>query len=132
MNIKYEFVTGEIVEVEVSDDIGEISIELDRGIYNVDHRETRRHNSVENLQEQGIQLIDDGKNVELIIEKHEMCETLKNVLDKLLPQQRELIQKVFFEGVSVSDIARKEGVDKSAISHRLNRIYQQLQKLLDK
>ena len=45
MKVKYEFLTGEIVEVEVSNDIGEVSIELDREIYNSDQSETRRHTS---------------------------------------------------------------------------------------
>ncbi len=46
MNIKYEFLTGEIVEIKVPAGISEISIAIDKGIYNSDRRETRRNNSM--------------------------------------------------------------------------------------
>ena len=46
MKIKYEFVTGETVEVEVDDSIGKVMVELDRIEYNNDHKETRRHCSL--------------------------------------------------------------------------------------
>ena len=39
MKIKYEFVTGETVEVEVDDSIGKVMVELDRIEYNNDHKE---------------------------------------------------------------------------------------------
>ena len=43
MKIKYEFVTGEISEVEVEDSLGELLVDMDRLEYNVNHKETRRH-----------------------------------------------------------------------------------------
>lgn len=130
MKIKYEYVTGESVEIEVPEGIGEVSIELDRAIYNSDHRETRRHNSVETMQEQGVQLSDKRVDVSSAIEKQEMTDTLNNALDKLLPQQRELIRKVFIEGMSVSSIAREEGVNEGAIRNRLRKIYKRVKTIL--
>ena len=126
MKVKYEFLTGEIVEVEVSNDIGEVSIELDREIHNSDRREIRRHNSVDKLQVQGIQIADGSVDVVSIIEKKERREALFNALGKLLPQQRELIQKVFFEGRPMADIAREEGVYEGAVRNRLRKIYKKL------
>ena len=46
MKIKYEFAT-ETVEIEVTDDWGAIVVDLDRQDYNTDHKETRRHCSLE-------------------------------------------------------------------------------------
>ena len=132
MNIKYEFLTGEIVEVEVPDDIGEVCIDMDRAIYNSDHRETRRHNSVENLQEQGIHLIDHGADVVSAIEKLETNEILQNALAKLLPQQRELIRQVFIEGRTMTSIAREEGVTAKAIQDRVNKVKNRLRKIIKK
>ena len=132
MRIKYEFLTGEIVEVEVPDNIGEVSIELDRDIFNSDRRETRRHNSVENLQEQGVQMADESVDVVSIIEKQETSQALHKALDKLLPQQWDLIQKVFFEGRPMADIAREEGVTSKAIQNRINKIKTQLRKEIEK
>jgi len=50
-----------------------------------------------------------------------MRAAIHKALKNLLPQQRELIHKVFFEGKSVSEIARAEGVDESSIRDRLKR-----------
>lgn len=130
MKIKYEFLSGEVVEVDVPNNIGEISIELDRKIYNRDQTETRRHNSVENMQEQGIQIADESVDVVSIIEKQETNQALDKALDKLLPQQRELIQKVFFEERTMADVAREEGVSSKAIQDRVNKIKARLRKLV--
>ena len=47
MKIKYAFQSGVVTEVEVSDEIGAVIIELDRQEYNVNHKETRRHCSLD-------------------------------------------------------------------------------------
>lgn len=126
MKIKYEYLTGETVEIDVTDKIAEVAIELDRDIRNSNRKETRRHNSVEELAEKGAQLADDRVDIHTDIEQQEMRQALHKALDNLLPQQRELIQKVFFEGKSISEIARFEGVDESSIRDRLKRIYKKL------
>ena len=46
MKIKYQFAT-ETVEIEVSDDWGNLVIDLDRQEYNNDHKENRRHVSLD-------------------------------------------------------------------------------------
>ena len=43
MKTKYEFVNGEVVEIEVSEEWAEVLAELDRQEYNNDKKETRRH-----------------------------------------------------------------------------------------
>ncbi|CQR74997.1 RNA polymerase sigma factor [Sporomusa ovata DSM 2662] len=126
MKIKYEFVTGETVEIEVEENIGEVMAQIDRDIYRSNRRETNKHNSVEALEDKGIQLADESMDIPFFIEQQEMREALHNAMDKLLPQQRELIQKVFFTGKSISEIARAEGVDESSIRDRLKRIYKKL------
>lgn len=56
MKIKYEFITGESVEVEVPDSVGEVSVEINQSIHNSERKETRRHNSFNDLEAQGIQI----------------------------------------------------------------------------
>ena len=46
MKIKYEFAT-ETVEVEVSEELGTVIVDLDRREYNINHKETRRHCSLD-------------------------------------------------------------------------------------
>ncbi|MDR3587335.1 MAG: sigma-70 family RNA polymerase sigma factor [Desulfosporosinus sp.] len=131
MNIKYEFLTGEIVEVEVSAGIGEVSISIDKEIFNINRRETRRHNSMEVMEEQGFQLADKSFDIADRYEATSTMEAINNALTDLLPQQRDLIQKMYFREMSIAQIARDEGVGESAIRDRLNRIYKKIKKFLD-
>ena len=55
---------------------------------------------------------------------------LHHAIAQLRPQQRELLRRVFWEGVRQAEIARQEGVLESTISERMRRIYQRLRKFL--
>ncbi len=57
-------------------------------------------------------------------------EDLHNAIKKLTPEQQDLIDKVFFQGKKLIEIAKEDGVDKSAITKRMQRIYAQLKKYL--
>ena len=92
MNIKYEFITGEVVEIEVPDYMGEVSIEIEKQDYNLNRKETRRHNSIEVMEEQGSQFKDYRIDILDEIEEKEINDELHKALDKLLPQQKELIE----------------------------------------
>ncbi|MBW9148521.1 sigma-70 family RNA polymerase sigma factor [Clostridium sp. CM028] len=129
MVIKYEFVTGEIAEIELSKDIAEIAIEIGRETYNNERRETRRHNSLEKKNEQGFQFEDKSVAVDIIVEKKETSKALHNALEKLLPQQKVLVQKMFFQDISITQIARAEGVNEAAIRNRLKKIYKKLKNI---
>lgn len=132
MKIKYEFLNGETVEIEVSDSLGEISVEIDRTIYNSDRRETRRHNSIDNLAETGLQFSDKRNNVEEVVWRGEDHELLHKAISMLLPQQQKLVRQVFFEERSMADIAREEGVTGKAIQDRVNKIKIRLKKIIEK
>ena len=54
MKITYEFVTGEISEVEVDESLGGMLLDLDRQQYNNDHKETRRHVSLDGMDYEGV------------------------------------------------------------------------------
>lgn len=51
-------------------------------------------------------------------------------MEALSPAQRELVLKVYFEKVRITDIARAEGVTEAAIRNRLKKIYARLRKFL--
>ena len=46
MKIKYEF-ANETVEIDVTEEWANVIIDLDRQEYNIDHKETRRHCSLD-------------------------------------------------------------------------------------
>jgi DNA-directed RNA polymerase specialized sigma24 family protein len=54
---------------------------------------------------------------------------LHQALSLLSLKQQKLVKAIYFEGVSVSEYAACEGVDHSAISHRLETIKRKLIKL---
>lgn len=116
MKIKYEFAT-ETVEVEVTDDWGAIVVDLDRQDYNTDHKETRRHCSLDayNLDDS---LIPSGENVEQRILQAERDGQLYDALARLDDDQRELIVALYFKKVKAADFAKQKGVSPSAITQR--------------
>lgn len=132
MKLKYKFLTGKTFEIEVPDTLGEISVEIDRTIYNSDHRETRLHNSIDNLAEKGLQFTDKRYNVEDAVLRSEEYELLHNAIGMLLPQQQKLVQQVFFEERTMADIAREEGVTAKAIQERVKKIKISLKKIIEK
>lgn len=85
--------------------------------------------SIDTLEENGIELDKtsilavsgiDGQNSEI--------EKLLIALEELTPKQKELIQKVFFEGIPQNEIAKQENVTPSAIRNRLQKIFKAIRK----
>ena len=130
MKITYEFVTGEISEVEVDERLGGMLLDLNRQQENNDRKETRRHFSLDGMDYEG-ELFASAEDTERAVEHREEMARLYSAMEALSPSQRELVKKVYFEERKITDIAREEGVDKSAVSHRLERIHKKLKKILD-
>ena len=129
MKIKYEFAT-ETVEVEVSEKDANIIVELDRQEYNINHKETRRHCSLDafNLDDA---LFPSDDDVEAEVATKDEYRRLYAVIALLEPQQKELVRKVFFENRKIVDVASEEGVSEAAIRNRLKKITQRLKNILN-
>ena len=128
MKIKYEF-ANETVEIEVSEEWGAILVDLDRQEYNNDHAQSRRHCSLDALNVDG-NLIPADENMEQTLIDAEEKERLTEAITRLEPRQQRLIQQVFFEGRKYTDIAREEGIDRSAASHAMQRAINKLKNFL--
>ena len=124
MKIQYKFAT-ETISIDVPDDWGEILIDLDRQEYNNDHKETRRHYSLEGKVYEGMDYA-----VEALFAGPTDEERLHTAIRQLSPDQQEMVRAIFFENVSVNDYAARMGVTQSAISHRLQTVKKKLKKLL--
>ncbi len=129
---KYKYVDAfdQIQEITVSKEVLDTVRELDKQDKLDERRETRRCQSLEASMENGFDLIDDTADIDVIIDKKERYKALYSALAKLPAKQRELIQKVFFEGISQAEIARREDVSRVAIAIRLQKILAKLRKLL--
>ena len=129
MEIKYEFVTGEVLEIEVEDALGEVLLEFDRRERNNDRRETRRHMSLDGMDFEGEWFVSSEDTEGAALCQEDMGR-LTRALEMLSPGQRELVLKVYFKGMRVADIARVEGVSEAAVRKRLKKIYGKLKKVL--
>ena len=132
MKIKYEFAKREeSVEIEVSDDIGEVIVRLDKDERN-SYQKLHRHScSLEAYDSYG-RLLEADEDVERDYIEKEEVEDLKAAIATLLPQQQELLTRVFYHNEKICDIAESEGVCERAIRNRLQKIYAQLRKKLQK
>jgi len=128
MKIEYKFVTG-TVEVEVPDDWGIVLVDLDRREYNNDHKETRRHCSLEAYNQDNTLLPSDADVLRDIL-KAEENGRLHQALSRLDADQRELVEALYFEGMKAADFAKQKGVSPSAITQRKITVLKKLKKFL--
>lgn len=99
------------------------------------HLESYQDGSDEDATDRNPYLIDPEPNpMENLIQSIDADEhenrlaKLRSAIDTLQPQQKALIQKVFYEGRSYVDIAAKEGVTEAAIRNRIKKIFNNLSK----
>ena len=130
MKIKYEFAT-ETVEIEVDDAWGTVLVDLDRQEYNNDHAETRRHCSLDAYGENHTELASEDDSLAALL-RQETTDAIEAALNQLKPAHRELIQALFFDGMSNEEYARRCGVTPGAISQRKATALKKLKKFFEK
>lgn len=130
MKRTYHFV-NESKEVEIEEKWDQVLKELDRLEYNNNHRETRRHSSLDGPAGKGVH-IPSADNLEEEAEHREEIVMLKRAVATLGQAQKDLLRRVYYLEEKQSEIAKAEGVQRTAISGRLQRIYTQLKKFFEK
>lgn len=128
MKIKYEFAT-ETVEIDIEEQWANIVLDLDRQEYNTEHKETRRHCSLEAFNLDDSLLPSDEDLVGDVIRNQEN-EWLYRAIEMITPEQQDLVKAIFFDGISVSDYAASHGVSQPAISQKKETAIKKLKKLL--
>ena len=125
MKIKYQFAT-ETIEVEVTDDWGNLVIDLDRLEYNNDHKETRRHVSYDALDFDGDAMAAEDPTLTTYTEQDE----LRQAIQRLTPNQQYIIRAYYFEGHTFTEIAQALGVGVSSVTCAAERAKKTLKKFL--
>lgn len=135
MIISYEFITGEKMEIEVEEGIGEVMIEIEEMQSRKNRAETRRHNSLESLQENKEghvpeQFADMKTNVEQTVIDSDETERLHRAVQKLDSRDALIVKGYFFEDKTMAMIGRKLGISEMAVSKRLKKIPNKIKNFL--
>ncbi len=130
--IKYTFADGTTSEIEVTDELYALHLQLVQEEKRNHWRETRRHTSLNYLMEMGVDFTDTAADPVAAVELREDDERIHKAIAALSDRQRELAQKVFFEGMTLTAIARGKGVSQPAITQQLATVLKKLKKLLEK
>ena len=128
--IKYKFVDGTTNEIEVTDELYLIHLQLVQMEKRNHWRETRRHTSLNYLIENGIDFEDKSADTLAIIIRRENIERVHKALLTLSDKRRELVHKFYYEELTMRQISSQTGVSHTAISQRIKTIRKRLQKEL--
>lgn len=122
MKIKYEFVNGDVVEIEVDQETGEVILELDRKESCNNHTETRRHSRLDTKDDKSRWQIDNQseEDEEIFIRCggrtfRQGDRRLRDAFSKLTERQRSLAVEHIIRGVSIEEYARARGLTERAV-----------------
>lgn len=126
MKIKYEFVDGTVSEVEVDEFIGVVIIECRRREENLARKERGHCYSVEAAQFEGVEY-SNGETPETLLIVLEEGRRLYMAFSRLSEVQRRRML-MLAEGISVNEIARREGVHHSVVSETVSAARKKIKK----
>ncbi len=129
MKIKYEFAT-ETVEIEVTEEWADVIKELDRQEYNSNHRETRRHTSLNTGMDRSDWLRSIESDPYCQYETNVQARRIRKAVSRLTSDQKHLIQKRFLEEMSAEDYAAECNVNSESVYQRTQTIRKHLKKML--
>ena len=130
--IKYRFADGTKSEIEVTGEFYNIYAELVQQEKRNHWKETRRHISLDYLNENGIDFESPAADPLSVLLQNEDEERIHKAISKLSDKHKELAEMVFFKGMTLTAIAKKKGVSQPAITQQLATVLKKLKKFLEK
>ena len=76
-------------------------------------------------------IIDESVDVEKIVETQMMIEAVRNAISRLNVEERDIIERLYFNDETLSSIAKRKKVSYQAIQWRKNKSLQKLKLLLE-
>ena len=123
--IKYEFNDGTTSEIEVTDELYALHLELVQQENRDYWRETRRHISLYYFTDMGIDFEDKSADTLAIIIRRENTERVHKALLTFSDKRRDLVRKFYYEEMTMRQITSQTGVRKrfirQGIQNRLSR-----------
>lgn len=130
--IKYRFADGTTSEIEVSEEFYALHLELVQQEKRNHWKETRRHISLNYLTDNGIDFESPAADPLSVLLRSDDEERIHKAMSALTNKQKELAEKVFFKGMTLTAIAKEKGVSQPAITQQLATVLKKLKKLLEK
>ena len=135
--IRYEFITEEIVEIEISDDWGEKLKSVKREQWKLDKREERHSVNFADLDGKEEYFADSKDDPFAMIEEERYRDykadherRIAKAFSELSVSQQDLLKALYEDGMTETEYASKLGISQAAVARRLNRIKRKLEKLL--
>lgn len=131
MIIKYKFATGEVTEVEVSDEIGTVILDSRRE----EHANNERHRyhtafSLDDMTYEDKDYFSAGDNPEEAFMRKEAAKQRKAMLSQLTPVQRRRFEK-YEGGMSIAEIARSEKAAFNSVKESIESAQKKLKNFSD-
>ncbi len=124
MKIKYEFVTGETVEVEVNDAFGSLYVEMERLEENEARRIRYNERHLDTTEDHG-----NWNEWKYSEEEVEIRKKFDGVMDILSDEQNDLIDSLFgVEPMTEKEYGEKLGITQQAVHKRLETIRKKFRK----
>lgn len=98
----------------------------------VERKETRRTQSLNASIANGFDIVDEDEDVYLVLLRKMKREEVREAIKKLEPRQRWLVNEIYFNNRSQSDIATVLDVKPQAITNRLKKIFEKMKRNLEK
>lgn len=76
-------------------------------------------------------IVDESVDVEKIVETQMMIEAVRNAISRLNAEERDIIERLYFNDETLSSIASKKKVSYQAIQWRKNNVLKKLKKFLE-
>ena len=112
MRINYKDADGRIIELEVTEEVGNFYLASIEAEKKNDRRETRRHTLLSQFVYEDVRFFDSGID---LCDDFAMSDAVARAMDKLSERQRYLLTKVYIEGWRYTELAAQEGRDESTI-----------------
>ncbi len=91
-----------------------------------------REESLERLADQEMQFAGESESVEETVLRRLRYEQLHKAISLLSDDERELVDRLFFQGQTEREAAAEMGIYRNAVHKRKNRILEKLKKFLEK
>lgn len=128
--IIYKFQDGTKQIVKVQDDFYKNYEFMEKESKRQDRKETRRHIPLSFFDEQGVEFEDIRTDIEVSLIKDDIYSLLGQAVKLLNQKQQNLVYQVFYSNKSLTEIAKKQGVSKSAITQQMQVILKKLREIL--